>query len=107
MSKRNGNLITTTSEAVLEPTSARALLDRNLQTIERELLKLERISMADANYPLAPEHASVLVNYAKTLVLVDKNKKEFPEDEEDDELKYLSDAELTELAKKVILGKKK
>jgi ribosome-binding ATPase YchF (GTP1/OBG family) len=105
MSKRNGTTktITKTSELV----SPRELLERSLKTCEREIEKIERISMSDAQIPLVPEFASMLVNYAKTLVMVDKNKKEFPEDNEDDELKNLSDAELAELAKQIILGKKK
>ena len=105
MSKRNGIGITK-QIATTEPASARDLLDRNLKTIERELEKIEEISKID-KIPLVTEYAISLVQYAKTLVIVDKNKKEFPEDEQDDELKHLSDAELTELAKKVILGKKK
>jgi hypothetical protein len=90
-----------------EEISARSLLERSLKTCQREIEKIEAISMSDAQIPLVPEFASMLVNYAKTLVMVDKNKKEFPEDEEDDELKNLSDAELAELAKQILLGKKK
>jgi hypothetical protein len=63
--------------------------------------------MSDAQLPLVPEYASMLVSYAKTLVLVDKNKKEFPEENEDDDIKKLSDSELTALAKEIIMGKKK
>lgn len=92
----------TSNEAV----EARELLSLNLRTIERELNKIERISQSDQNYPLAPEHMTALVQYAKTLVAVDKNKKEHPdEDDEGDELRNLSDQELTELAKKVIFEK--
>lgn len=103
MSKRNGNTIAiATSEETIE---ARKLLGLNLKTIERELSKLEKISEGES-YPLAPEHMSALVQYAKTLVAVDKNKKEHPdEDDEGDELRNLSDQELTELAKKVIFEK--
>jgi len=103
MSKRNGNLKTTEIE---EEVRAGKLLDRNLFTIKRELEKIEALSLAD-KYPLAPEFGIALVNYAKTLVLVDKNKKENPDEDEDDDIKNLSDAELTELARQVILGKQK
>lgn len=103
MSKRSGSLKEENSEVV----EARALLSSNLFTIKRELSKLERISAADSNYPLAPEHMSALVQYAKTLVAVDKNKKEHPDDDESDDLKNLSDAELAALAKELILGKQK
>lgn len=91
----------------IESLSARELLDRNLLTIQRELNKLEQISRADSNYPLAPEHMSALVQYAKTLVAVDKNKKEHPDDDDDDDLKNLSDAELVVLAREFISEKKK
>ncbi len=104
MSGRSGSLKTrTTSEKV----EARSLLDQNLKTIQRELEKIERISCADSNYPLAPEHMTALVQYAKTLVAVDKNKKENPDEDDDDELKNLSDAELAVLAKELLLGKQK
>jgi hypothetical protein len=89
-----------------EEVRAGKLLDRNLFTIKRELEKIEALSLAD-KYPLAPEFGIALVNYAKTLVLVDKNKKENPDEDEDDDIKNLSDAELTELARQVILGKQK
>lgn len=103
MSKRNGTTTITTSETL----SARDLLERSLKTCEREINKIEKISMSDAQIPLAPEYASMLVNYAKTLVMVDKNKKEFPEEDENDEIKKMSDEELKILAKEIILGKKK
>jgi hypothetical protein len=94
---------TTTTEVLV---GARELLDKNLRTIDRELEKIEKISKMDAQIPLVPEYAMALVQYAKTLVAVDKNKKEHPDDDnEDDELKHLSDAELTELARKVIFEK--
>jgi hypothetical protein len=105
MSKRNGTMKTITITKTSELVSPRELLERSLKTCEREIEKIERISMSDAQIPLVPEFASMLVNYAKTLVMVDKNKKEFPEDNEDDELKHLSDTELTELARKVIFEK--
>jgi hypothetical protein len=103
MSKRNGILKTTEID---EEIRAGKLLDRNLFTIKRELEKIEAMSLAD-KYPLAPEFGMALVQYAKTLVLVDKNKKENPDEDDDDDIKNLSDAELTALAKELILGKQK
>jgi hypothetical protein len=103
MSKASGNSTQTISEGEIK---ASALLNRNLQTVERELEKIEKLSIAD-KYPLAPEHASALVNYAKTLVLVDKNRKENPDEDETDDLKNLSDAELKALAKELVFGKQK
>ncbi len=84
-----------------EPKSPREMLIMAKRTMERELNKLHERSMKQT-LPMEYVDIKCLVDISKTLVSMDKNEKELPDEGDDDDIKNLSDAELTRLAKEII-----
>lgn len=84
-----------------EPKSPREMLIMAKRTMERELTKLYERSQKQV-LPMEYVDIKCLVDISKTLVSMDKNEKELPDENEDDDIKNLSDAELTRLAKEII-----
>lgn len=79
----------------------RDLIDTSLKIIQVEISKLSTVSAAGQ---LDPQQARILTEYVKTLVVVDKNAKDIPEDQDD--VASMSDEELLEEAKKAIEASK-
>lgn len=92
------------AEAILAKTPVpqpRDLIDTSLKIIQAEIGKLSTVSAAGQ---LDPQQARILTEYVKTLVVVDKNAKDLPE--EQDDIASMSDEELLEEAKKAIEASK-
>lgn len=100
--------MSTKSELPLSPQvdTPRTLLTESLEVIKTEIKKLLSFSK-QSQYVLDPDSIKALNDLTRTLVIMDKNNKDTPPDEDDEAaaIENLSDDELREIARQIIEDK--